>query len=407
MKKFAIALLAAIGLSMPAHAQFTAVYSGSPCRNNQSAICISTNPVGVAIGAQTPTGTFSVTMPTNTAATAAVVYVGSATQATPLLTVVGSGNVGIGNDTTPDAPLEIIGRSDIATNGPILMVSSANATTTLFSVDSSGRLSATAASGGGNTLALTNSGSNATIRLTASAGNANSQLQLFSDVNWYIINAANGGVGPDNSLSFFNESVNNSVVSITQTGYLGVGQGLSPIAAEFQVQQSSSVAPTSPILRVSSASAGVIFDVLANGNVGISTSAPNARLALVAAGAADATADAITISSANQLGTYLAVDAGSGHIEVSSNTPTIANCGTGTQAIIGNDSWGKITMGTAPSGTLCAITFTKAWKKAPSCTVQDEATAVLLRPVTTTTSMTMVGVLIAADTVNYHCFGIR
>jgi hypothetical protein len=97
------------------------------------------------------------------------------------------------------------------------------------------------------------------------------------------------------------------------------------------------------------------------------------------------------------------------HLIANGTVPTVANtsansCGTTAATIVGNDMAGKITVG-ATAGTSCTITFGTAWPNAPSCHTDDETTANLQRPTSTTTTLIIAGTMVAGDVINYGCVG--
>lgn len=95
-----------------------------------------------------------------------------------------------------------------------------------------------------------------------------------------------------------------------------------------------------------------------------------------------------------------------GHTEFKGTAPTVSACGT-SPTIAGNDSAGRVTVGTSPA-TSCTITFAAAWTNAPICSVYDETTAVLVRPASTTTSVvSFAGSIAANDNLAYRCVGYR
>ena len=92
------------------------------------------------------------------------------------------------------------------------------------------------------------------------------------------------------------------------------------------------------------------------------------------------------------------------HVESRGTTPAVAgSCGT-SPAIVGTDVAGKVTTGTG-SPTSCTITFATAWTNAPACMVTNETTANLARAVSTTTTVTLSGTLVAGDVLAYMCIG--
>lgn len=93
-----------------------------------------------------------------------------------------------------------------------------------------------------------------------------------------------------------------------------------------------------------------------------------------------------------------------GHLLFSGTAPTLSGCGTGA-TVTGNDSAGRITIGTTPSAS-CVVTFHTAFTtNGPSCFANDEVTVVALQTSASTSALTINGVTVASDTVNYHCVG--
>lgn len=96
-----------------------------------------------------------------------------------------------------------------------------------------------------------------------------------------------------------------------------------------------------------------------------------------------------------------------GHVLFSGTAPSItANCGS-SPTLAGNDSVGRITVGTGGVATNCTITFVKAWTNAPVCFADDESTSLLLTVValTTTLSISAATPFAASDKLVYHCVG--
>lgn len=79
--------------------------------------------------------------------------------------------------------------------------------------------------------------------------------------------------------------------------------------------------------------------------------------------------------------------------------PTLSTCGTA-PSIIGNDTVGKITTGSA--ATTCTVTFSVAYNVAPACVVSAQGTATQPTFTTSTTALTM-SVDIASTVYNYIC----
>jgi hypothetical protein len=94
------------------------------------------------------------------------------------------------------------------------------------------------------------------------------------------------------------------------------------------------------------------------------------------------------------------------HVEKAGAAPVIttgsSDCGT-SPSVLGNDQAARITVGSSANGGKCTDTFNKSWQHNPICTVLDETTAVLLRPVTTTTTLVINGAIVAGDTLAVQC----
>jgi hypothetical protein len=99
------------------------------------------------------------------------------------------------------------------------------------------------------------------------------------------------------------------------------------------------------------------------------------------------------------------------HLSFASVAPSIglgsSDCGT-SPSVVGNDTAGRITVGSGTNGGKCTLTFAKTWPNAPICTVTDETTNVLVIPKgAATSSVAFTGSIVAGDTLAYHCFGYR
>lgn len=91
------------------------------------------------------------------------------------------------------------------------------------------------------------------------------------------------------------------------------------------------------------------------------------------------------------------------HYVSTGTAPAVSSCGT-SPSIVGTDTAGKVTIGSAP-GTSCLLTFATAYTNAPACSTSDETTAILTRGTSTTTTLTISGVFVGGDVVAYNCFG--
>ncbi len=90
-----------------------------------------------------------------------------------------------------------------------------------------------------------------------------------------------------------------------------------------------------------------------------------------------------------------------GHQIYTGATPTLgsgsSDCGT-SPAIGGNDSAGRVTVGSSANGGKCTINFAVAWPNPPICSVSNETSANLVRPTAaSTTSVALAGTLTAGD----------
>lgn len=92
----------------------------------------------------------------------------------------------------------------------------------------------------------------------------------------------------------------------------------------------------------------------------------------------------------------------------SGTAPTLGSCGT-SPSIVGNDSAGRITVGTGGIATSCAITFAAAWTNAPLCFVSDESALIATQVVPTTTNLTISATapFAASSKLAYHCVGYQ
>ncbi|MGC2204012.1 MAG: glycosyl hydrolase family 28-related protein [Stellaceae bacterium] len=99
-----------------------------------------------------------------------------------------------------------------------------------------------------------------------------------------------------------------------------------------------------------------------------------------------------------------------GHQIISGATPAVASgssdCGS-SPSIGGNDSAGRVIVG-GSNGGQCTITFASPWPNPPVCSVFDETTGNLVRPVASSTgSISFAGSFTAGDSLAYHCVGYQ
>lgn len=100
--------------------------------------------------------------------------------------------------------------------------------------------------------------------------------------------------------------------------------------------------------------------------VGIATSSPYASLSIQSG---FATGDAFVVATSS--GATVAGYDNDGHRFTSGPAPAISVCGTGSGSVIGDDQSGTIT--TATAATACTMTFSKAYRNTPTCTVTDNS----------------------------------
>jgi hypothetical protein len=129
--------------------------------------------------------------------------------------------------------------------------------------------------------------------------------------------------------------------------------------------------------------------------------------------ATGATADAGLIRSSigvikvtNGSSSYGTLDAGnlfiSGIGVYQSGTPSIA--GNATLNTGSKDSAGKITS-TGTGSSTAVLTFATAFTRAPACFVTNETTSNLVRPISTTTTLTINATVVTGDSLSYICLG--
>ena len=90
---------------------------------------------------------------------------------------------------------------------------------------------------------------------------------------------------------------------------------------------------------------------------------------------------------------------------INTGTVTVGGNFGGSPSVLGNGSGARITVGTNP-GVTGTVTFSTAWTNTPSCTANNESRNTLMRAqVTSTTAMTILGDMQAADVITFVCIG--
>lgn len=180
--------------------------------------------------------------------------------------------------------------------------------------------------------------------------------------------------GQNGDLLDVRDNTGTNFMSVDKNGTLNAYQQIQfngPTFAQFQDTQAGAgmdfktVAGTGNITFTPNAT--TIMTLHNNGNVGIGgTSTPYANLS-VQSGLSTGDAFAVATSSAHAIGGY----DNDGHKFTSGYAPVISSCGTGTGTVVGDDQSGTIT--TATAATACTMTFAKAYRLTPSCTVTDNS----------------------------------
>jgi len=150
------------------------------------------------------------------------------------------------------------------------------------------------------------------------------------------------------------------------------------------------------------------YNIVSQGKIGVGVgmSAPTSATQIVGA-------DQFVLQVSTAItGPYSLSVSSTNHTEFGGVKPAVASgagdCGT-SPAIVGNDSNGRITVGTGANGGKCTITFSDpSWSNTPACFCNDETTGVLVRATgTSKTSVACTGVIVAGDSITYSCLGFR
>lgn len=152
------------------------------------------------------------------------------------------------------------------------------------------------------------------------------------------------------------------------------------------------------------------YNILSQGRIGVGVGMSSPTAAGDFVGAAG---DAFVLQTSTAVGgPYIFSVSSTTHAEFGGPVPTVAtgagDCGS-SPSLVGNDSTGRVTVGSGANGGKCTVTFSNpSWTNIPTCFCQDEVTAVLVRATgTTKTSFACSGVIVAADTLTYRCQGYR
>lgn len=96
------------------------------------------------------------------------------------------------------------------------------------------------------------------------------------------------------------------------------------------------------------------------------------------------------------------------HVVTSGTAPAVSSCGTD-PSVVGNDTAGKITVGSGGIATSCTITFFQAFSNAAVCLANSETDIFALKVASTTTAavITATAPFTASSVINYHCLGYQ
>lgn len=111
---------------------------------------------------------------------------------------------------------------------------------------------------------------------------------------------------------------------------------------------------------------GNAYLATSGGSVGIGTTSPYAALSIITG---LGTGDALAIGTTTK--TLIAGFDNDGHRFTSGYAPVVSSCGTGSGSVVGDDQSGTIT--TATAAVSCTLTFAKAYRATPTCTVTDNS----------------------------------
>lgn len=94
------------------------------------------------------------------------------------------------------------------------------------------------------------------------------------------------------------------------------------------------------------------------------------------------------------------------HVTTTGTAPAISACGT-SPSVVGNDTSGKVTIGTGGGITSCTVTFNSTWANAPPCVANNGTTSVVVLAPSTTTVLTLSAAFTDSDVISYHCLGYQ
>jgi hypothetical protein len=214
----------------------------------------------------------------------------------------------------------------------------------------------------------------------------------FPPVSTYAAGQSDSG----SALSSYNTPTGSLTVTLPATTAIAAGWSMG-----FATDNGKSLA-----IQVNGASGGrILYSAGATGTAGTSVAlaAVNYEFLALQFDGSNFRVTSITPRSAAALGML-------GHQITTGATPTVGSgpgdCGT-SPSIGGNDSAGRVTVG-AGNGGHCTITFVSLWPNPPVCSVVDETTPTLVRPIAVSNAnVALTGTFADGDVLAYSCVGFQ
>lgn len=278
---------------------------------------------------------------------------GAGTRAFNIIT---NGNVGIAT-TTPNFLLSVVGAIGFGTGG----INSPNINATGAAPNQN--LVFTAGGLGENIFNSTPAGSlsDSNVFKNNLVGNTQNVASFLAP------NATTGVVGQG---PYFCVGVSETTGNVACPEFAYVGSGSSLNALGFSIYGSASVMNifSTGVDFGSYTSAPPAGGIIVSGKSGFGTTSPYATLS-ISSGSGTSNTDVFAVATSTGNAVF-GVD-NDGHTWTSGPAPAISSCGTGTGTVVGDDQTGVIT--TATAATACTMTFSKAYRNSPVCTVTDNS----------------------------------
>lgn len=234
----------------------------------------------------------------------------------------------------------------------------------------------------------------ATATLAGVAGNAPGiNRWSFPAVSTYAASQSDNG----DALSSYNTPTSSLTVTLPPSTSIGAGWMMG-----FATDNSKTMT-----VQVNGTSGGrILYPAGATGTAGsaVTLAATNYEFLALQFDGSNFRIASITPRSAAALGML-------GHQIVTGTSPTVgsgsSDCGM-SPSIGGSDGAGRVTVGASSNGGRCTITFASPWPNPPVCSVFNETSGSLVRPIAaSTTSVTLTGMLTAGDSLVYQCVGYQ